>query len=111
MTHSRRDLQLHLLPATTNHENAPGHMSALRSFLHQRRLVSINIHRTYIFHPSRHMSGATRVYKDAIERLNSLQSNAATLEAVHASGGRLSDFAIPEMIEYLERIGYTVSEL
>jgi hypothetical protein len=52
---------------------------------------------------------ATRSYAEAIDRLNSLQSNAATLEAVRASGGRLSDFAIPEMVEYLGRIGYQVS--
>ncbi|KAF8897674.1 Mur ligase [Infundibulicybe gibba] len=54
---------------------------------------------------------ATKSYKNAIELLNSLQSNAATLEAVRASGGRLSEFAIPEMIEYLQRIGYNVEDL
>jgi hypothetical protein len=50
----------------------------------------------------------SRSYKDAIEHLNSLQTNAAALEAVRASGGKSSAFAIPEMLEYLERIGYTV---
>lgn len=60
-----------------------------------------------IHNNSRNMS--TKSYQDAVEHLNSLQSNAATLEAVRASGGRLSQFAIPEMLEYLERIGYTVS--
>ncbi|KAF9008938.1 Mur ligase [Cyathus striatus] len=54
---------------------------------------------------------ATRSYADAIEKLNSLQSNAATLDAVKASGGRLSAFAIPEMLEYLSRIGYSPEEL
>jgi hypothetical protein len=49
-----------------------------------------------------------KTYRNAVDHLNSLQSNAATLEAVRASGGRLSEFAIPEMLEYLERIGYTV---
>jgi hypothetical protein len=53
---------------------------------------------------------STRTYAEAIERLNSLQSNAATLDAVRASGGRLSEFAIPEMIEYWERMGYKVSQ-
>jgi ribulose kinase len=53
---------------------------------------------------------STRTYQDAVEHLNSLQSNAATLEAVRVSGGRASEFAIPEMIEYLERVGYTVSK-
>jgi hypothetical protein len=56
--------------------------------------------------PVRGMS--TRSYREALDALNSLQSNAATLEALRASGGR-SDYAIPEMIEYLERIGYFVS--
>ncbi|KAJ3573349.1 hypothetical protein NP233_g2487 [Leucocoprinus birnbaumii] len=54
---------------------------------------------------------STRTYRDAIDHLNSLQSNAATLEAVRASGGRLSEFAIPEMLEYLERIGYSPNDL
>ncbi|KAF9057696.1 FolC bifunctional protein [Panaeolus papilionaceus] len=54
---------------------------------------------------------STKSYQDAVEHLNSLQSNAATLEAVRASGGRLSQFAIPEMLEYLERIGYTPDQL
>lgn len=54
----------------------------------------------------RAMSG--RSYKDAIDLLNTLQSNAATLDAVKASGGRTNDLAIPEMIEYLGRIGYEV---
>jgi hypothetical protein len=51
---------------------------------------------------------STRSYQDAIDHLNSLQSNAETLNAIRASGGR-SEFAIPEMLEYLERIGYIVS--
>ncbi|KAH9846974.1 FolC bifunctional protein [Lenzites betulinus] len=54
---------------------------------------------------------ATRTYREAVDHLNSLQSNAATLEAVRASGGRLSEFAIPEMVEYLSRIGYSTSDL
>ncbi|KAF9019256.1 FolC bifunctional protein [Hymenopellis radicata] len=54
---------------------------------------------------------STRTYRQAIDCLNSLQSNAAVLEAVRASGGRSSAFAIPEMLEYLGRIGYTPSDL
>ncbi|KAJ4478279.1 FolC bifunctional protein [Lentinula aciculospora] len=54
---------------------------------------------------------STGNYEDAVSKLNSLQSNAATLEAVRASGGRLSQFAIPEMVEYLERIGYKTDDL
>lgn len=52
---------------------------------------------------------STRCYSEAVDALNSLQSNAATLEAIRASGGRLGSFAIPEMLEYLHRIGYSVS--
>jgi folylpolyglutamate synthase len=52
---------------------------------------------------------SARSYSEAVDALNSLQSNAATLEALRASGGRASEFAIPEMLEYLHRIGYSVS--
>ncbi|KAK7060501.1 Folylpolyglutamate synthetase [Paramarasmius palmivorus] len=54
---------------------------------------------------------STRSYEDAIDALNSLQSNAATLDAVRASGGTLSTLAIPEMLEYLGRIGYRPEDL
>ncbi|KAF8591432.1 FolC bifunctional protein [Ramaria rubella] len=54
---------------------------------------------------------ATRTYQDAVEKLNSQQTNAATLDAIRASGGRLNDSAIPEMIEYLTRIGHTPESL
>ncbi|OJT10173.1 Folylpolyglutamate synthase [Trametes pubescens] len=47
---------------------------------------------------------ATRTYREAVDHLNSLQSNAATLEAVRASGGRLSQFAIPEMTSDLNKL-------
>jgi len=50
----------------------------------------------------------SRSYKDAIEHLNTLQSNAAALEAARASGGKYTALAIPEMLENLERIGYSV---
>ncbi|KIK67984.1 hypothetical protein GYMLUDRAFT_36792 [Collybiopsis luxurians FD-317 M1] len=64
----------------------------------------------YLYHRgTRRMS--SRTYQDAVNSLNTLQSNAATLDAVRASGGRLSQFAIPEMVEYLERIGYKTDDL
>ncbi|KAK0561976.1 Folylpolyglutamate synthetase [Tilletia horrida] len=53
----------------------------------------------------------TRTYADAIEALNTLQSNAAAIEAIRKSGGRLNDFALPEMVEYLHRIGYDAADL
>jgi hypothetical protein len=54
---------------------------------------------------------SNRSYKDAIDLLNTLQSNAATLDAIraaNASGVQTQALAIPEMIEYLEGIGYKV---
>ncbi|KAF8624125.1 hypothetical protein AX15_006032 [Amanita polypyramis BW_CC] len=54
---------------------------------------------------------SSRTYQNAIDDLNSLQSNAAILEAVRAAGGGPNRFAIPEMIEYLGRIGYTPHDL
>ncbi|KAJ7276543.1 FolC bifunctional protein [Mycena haematopus] len=54
---------------------------------------------------------STRTYRDAVDSLNSLQSNAAVLEQVRASGGRSSAFAIPEMIEYLNIISYKPADL
>lgn len=52
---------------------------------------------------------STRSYGEAIDALNSLQSNASVLEALRASGRKMSCNAIPEMLEYLKRIGYGVS--
>lgn len=52
---------------------------------------------------------SSRSYREAVDALNSLQTNAATLDALRASGGRSSSLAIPEMIEYLQRIGYNAS--
>ncbi|KAG9011533.1 Folylpolyglutamate synthetase [Tulasnella sp. JGI-2019a] len=57
------------------------------------------------------MSASSRTYKDAITALNSLQSNAATIAAMRASGPQNADYAIPEMIEYLGRIGYKPEDL
>jgi predicted XRE-type DNA-binding protein len=71
----------------------------LSSALYLRRTPLLFLH-------TRAMS--QRTYTDAITRLNTLQSNVATLDALRASGGRMSEFAIPEMLEYLARIGYQV---
>ncbi|KAM6495760.1 Mur ligase [Amanita muscaria] len=54
----------------------------------------------------RNMS-STKTYQNAVQDLNSLQSNAAVLEAIRAGGGIANKDAIPEMIEYLGRIGYS----
>ncbi|KAH9938593.1 FolC bifunctional protein [Fomitopsis serialis] len=54
---------------------------------------------------------STRTYSDAVDHLNSLQSNAATLEALRTGKSRMDSLAIPEMVEYLGRIGYTAKDL
>jgi hypothetical protein len=71
----------------------------------QRKLSDYHQTRTRKF--CKEMS--TRSYQDAVDHLNSLQSNAETLKAIRASGGR-NGLAIPEMVEFLERIGYIVSD-
>ncbi|VEU24044.1 DEKNAAC105130 [Brettanomyces naardenensis] len=52
-----------------------------------------------------------RTYKDAVNALNSLQSNFATIDAVRKSGINRSPVLIPEMIEWARRIGYKPSDL
>ncbi|CED83354.1 bifunctional protein [Phaffia rhodozyma] len=57
------------------------------------------------------MSLSTRAYRDAIHLLNSLQSNAATIAAIKASGGKMNESALVEMREYLGRVGYQPTRL
>lgn len=57
------------------------------------------------------MTTQARTYAAAIEALNSLQSNAATIEAIRRSGKTVNEFNEPEMTEYLERIGHRREEL
>ena len=52
------------------------------------------------------MPSATRNYAAAIDALNSLQSNAATIEAIRRSGKTVNELNEPEMTEYLQRIGH-----
>jgi folylpolyglutamate synthase len=47
--------------------------------------------------------------KDAIVALNSLQSNFAIVDAIKKSGGAKNQQAIPEMIEWCQKLGYEVS--
>ncbi|RSH89065.1 Folylpolyglutamate synthetase [Saitozyma podzolica] len=53
----------------------------------------------------------TKTYAEAIALLNTCQSNAATIEAIRKSGGRMLEWSIPEMHDYLSRIGYVPSDL
>ena len=46
--------------------------------------------------------------QDAVESLNTLQTNFAVVEAIRKSGQRMNEQAIPEMVEWCRRIGYRV---
>lgn len=54
-------------------------------------------------------AGGGRTYGDAISLLNSLQSNAAVIEAIRKGGGKNGEAQVVESLEYLGRIGYKVS--
>lgn len=56
-------------------------------------------------------SPSPRNYAESINALNSLQSNAATIEAIRKSGRTVNELNEPEMTEYLERIGHKKSDL
>lgn len=51
-----------------------------------------------------------RTYKDAINALNTLQSNFSTIDAVRKSGINRNSMLMPEMIEWVRRIGYKPSD-
>lgn len=51
-----------------------------------------------------------RTYKEAINALNTLQSNFATIDAVRKSGINRNSMLMPEMIEWVRRIGYAPSD-
>lgn len=53
----------------------------------------------------------SRSYSDAIASLNTLQSNAAVIEQIRLSGGKLNELAMPEFIEYLSLLGYKPEDL
>lgn len=50
-----------------------------------------------------------QTYKEAIQALNTLQSNFATIDAVRKSGINRNSMLMPEMIEWVRRIGYRPS--
>ncbi|KAI8341279.1 Mur ligase [Chlamydoabsidia padenii] len=45
-------------------------------------------------------------YSEAVQKLNSLQSNAALLEQLRKSGPQMNQYSLPEMRQYFKRIGY-----
>ncbi|CAG8848813.1 30365_t:CDS:2, partial [Racocetra persica] len=48
----------------------------------------------------------TRTYAQAVECLNSLQTNAAIIEAINKTGGSANSRSLPEMREFCRKIGY-----
>ncbi|BGP18669.1 hypothetical protein JCM10213_002913 [Rhodosporidiobolus nylandii] len=56
-------------------------------------------------------STGSRSYAAAIDALNNLQSNAATIEAIRKSGGKSGALQLEEQREYMRRIGYTMDDL
>ncbi|KAI4250047.1 MAG: hypothetical protein L6R40_000218 [Gallowayella cf. fulva] len=50
----------------------------------------------------------TRTYSDAVAALNTLQTNAASIEAVRKAGNSLNIQSIPEMIGWCQAAGYEV---
>ncbi|GAA5939415.1 tetrahydrofolate synthase [Sporobolomyces koalae] len=54
---------------------------------------------------------SARSYSAAIEALNSLQSNAAVIDAIRKSGTTNGEAQMVEGVEYLHRIGYTPTDL
>ncbi|GAA5975418.1 hypothetical protein JCM5350_006473 [Sporobolomyces pararoseus] len=52
-----------------------------------------------------------RSYSAAIDALNSLQSNAAVIEAIRKAGPPNGEAQMKEGVEYLKRIGYTPNDL
>ncbi|KAK9702669.1 Folylpolyglutamate synthetase, variant 2 [Basidiobolus ranarum] len=51
-----------------------------------------------------------KTYENAVEDLNSLQSNLTTLENIWKTRGRLNQRSIPEMRNLCERIGYKIED-
>ncbi|GAA5856585.1 hypothetical protein JCM8547_005878 [Rhodosporidiobolus lusitaniae] len=57
------------------------------------------------------MTTPSRTYAQAVDALNSLQSNAAVIEAIRKSGGKGGDHQLREQVEYMNRIGYSAEDL
>lgn len=70
-------------------------------------LLRLNRHRQRVFSSCARLA---KSYKDSITDLNSLQSNAATISALRASGNMNKD-AIPEMRSWLTKAGVEQSDI
>jgi hypothetical protein len=53
---------------------------------------------------------ASNKSQDAVASLNTLQSNFAVVVAIRESRQKMNEQAIPEMIEWLKKVGYQVCD-
>jgi len=79
---------------------------ALLDFVHQSMRSSLTLWLSRLSTMT-----SPRSYSAAIDALNSLQSNAAVIDAIRKSGTTNGEAQMVEGVEYLKRIGYTVSTL
>ncbi|KAM3589014.1 Folylpolyglutamate synthetase [Umbelopsis sp. WA50703] len=68
---------------------------------------------SFRFQPRRHLSTSIMpfTYEEAVGKIIGLQTNAATLDALRKAGPRMNDKSLPEMRDYLRRIGYKPTDL
>ncbi|ORX56461.1 FolC bifunctional protein [Piromyces finnis] len=57
------------------------------------------------------MNYQNKTYNDAVETLNSLQTNMKVLEAIKKSRGNINKYSLPETIEFLNRLNYEPKDL
>ncbi|XP_061184019.1 folylpolyglutamate synthase, mitochondrial-like isoform X2 [Saccostrea echinata] len=53
----------------------------------------------------------SKKYEEAVTALNTLQSNAQTLEKIRQQGGKKAELNIPNMIKFAERVGITLDDV
>ncbi|XP_062621942.1 folylpolyglutamate synthase, mitochondrial-like isoform X3 [Saccostrea cucullata] len=53
----------------------------------------------------------SKKYEEAVSALNTLQSNAQTLEKIRQQGGKKAELNIPNVIKFAERVGITLDDV
>jgi hypothetical protein len=84
--------------------------TSVSSLLHHPLQNGAIIRRKYFLPESTIYGVSTDPKQDAIASLNTLQSNFAVVDAIRKSGRKMNEQAIPEMIEWLGKIGYQVCD-
>ncbi|ORX81558.1 FolC bifunctional protein [Anaeromyces robustus] len=57
------------------------------------------------------MEYQNKTYNDAVETLNSLQTNAKILELIKKSRGNINKYSLPETLDFLRRLNYEPKDL